>query len=437
MDPLTEEEEEQRFLSLRFETEMEQNTIQESLLNDDDFIPFQANVSDAILNFTNYRPNLSINIPSPIPLNESASPTTVIPNNFITPPTSPHPTNDFTNISMDISGNNISDGENNEEQYSSDYDDDDDDDDDEELYAIEQDDEEEIPEIIQGRENPSSNIPYFPSIYQDSNQETSSPRSQQNDTSNVDESKYIEKRDCSVCYKSLDTHRMVCTPCNHTYCVDCFFKWLKESKTCAMCRSNLVDYSRWEYDELPRRTSEEFKTFRRIFKNNRELTSKNFIIEQQLNAASDLLKSSLDDIIRRKEQGEYTSGYNAASFELLSPHKLDEVNNMSDYCPYKRGFMRGFYERNNSNFKVFYSKNRKNFVVNESKKKRKIYIRKHRCEIPNTLFGYGFTKRIYTNEFLLNTIKDENGRVKTYKRNVYKDQNGIKHIETIEESTIL
>ena len=94
-------------------------------------------------------------------------------------------------------------------------------------------------------------------------------------------------------------------------------------------------------------------------------------------------------------------------------------------------------KENNHLYKVFYSKNKKNFIINESKKKRKIYIRKRRSHITNTLFGYGFTKRIYTNEFLLNTIKDENGRVKTYKRNVYKDQNGIKHIETIEESTIL
>ena len=135
---------------------------------------------------------------------------------------------------------------------------------------------------------------------------------------------------------------MVCTPCNHTYCVDCFFKWLKESKSCAMCRANLVDYSRWEYDELPRRTSEEFKTFRRIFKNNRELTSKNYIIEQKLVAASEILRKSLEDIIRRKEQGEYTSGFNQAVFEILTPHKLDEINRMSNYSPYKRGFMRGF-----------------------------------------------------------------------------------------------
>ena len=43
---------------------------------------------------------------------------------------------------------------------------------------------------------------------------------------------------------------------------------------------------------------------------------------------------------------------------------------------------------------------------------------------------------IITNERLLRIV-DKEGNVKVYKRNVYKDENGVKHIETIEESTLL
>ena len=45
--------------------------------------------------------------------------------------------------------------------------------------------------------------------------------------------------ECNICYKSV-TNDMVRTPCNHYYCSDCFFRWMRESQTCPNCRKILV-----------------------------------------------------------------------------------------------------------------------------------------------------------------------------------------------------
>ena len=56
-----------------------------------------------------------------------------------------------------------------------------------------------------------------------------------------------ETRECVVCYKKALIDDVVSTPCNHYYCKGCFFKWLKESNTCAYCRNPFTEYTNWEY----------------------------------------------------------------------------------------------------------------------------------------------------------------------------------------------
>ena len=56
----------------------------------------------------------------------------------------------------------------------------------------------------------------------------------------------IEPTECNICNKIIynsggdDVPRMVMTPCNHTFCTDCFFKWIHENPTCAICRGLFV-----------------------------------------------------------------------------------------------------------------------------------------------------------------------------------------------------
>tara|TARA_X000000368_G_C23040722_1_gene716742 strand:+ start:1 stop:1467 length:1467 start_codon:yes stop_codon:yes gene_type:complete len=467
------EEELQRAHELLITQQENENEEEELYSSDgDEIFPVQeSNISDAMLNFTNYEPDLTINIP-PIPTNTMLDSSS---NYFLTPPTTPrppsnNPLNDslasLASLSSPVS---ISSPEptpqppspqNSSEEYN--YNQNIITDNNELIQELEEagppytvrslyrethnfnsieeartyleqinsnlNDDENEPESQETI--PSSQyIPYFPSNYQNTD-----GSEHETDTEDRNETKYIEQKDCSVCYKKLNTHRMVCTPCNHTYCVDCFFKWLKESKTCAMCRANLVDYTRWQYDSLPRRTSEEFRTFRTIFKRNRTLMHNNYKADQKLLAVNELIKTSMNDLIRRKEQGEFTDGYNSARFELLSSTKLKDVYNMWNGSPYKKGFFRGFYEKHNIQLKPFYYKKHKYFVKTKTGRK-KIVIKKRRTQ--NTLFEYGFQKHTFTDEFLINKTYDGDGNQLIYKRMVYIDHNGVKHLQDIEDSVVI
>jgi len=46
---------------------------------------------------------------------------------------------------------------------------------------------------------------------------------------------------CSVCYDKLKIENSVITPCNHFFCSNCFFRWLRTKNTCPMCRLDLIN----------------------------------------------------------------------------------------------------------------------------------------------------------------------------------------------------
>ena len=35
--------------------------------------------------------------------------------------------------------------------------------------------------------------------------------------------------------------RRVITPCDHCFCTECFFKWIKEGKNCPLCRKTFIE----------------------------------------------------------------------------------------------------------------------------------------------------------------------------------------------------
>lgn len=129
-------------------------------------------------------------------------------------------------------------------------------------------------------------------------------------------------RECSICYKDLTENR-VCTPCNHHYCTECFFKWMKESVTCPNCRQVLA--SRTDSNALLEEREEllttlndniasQFNLFRflrrdteRIDRENRKISRKKHELEylasrkkmeiEDLNAEKKRLKRSLKSMI--------------------------------------------------------------------------------------------------------------------------------------------
>ena len=48
-------------------------------------------------------------------------------------------------------------------------------------------------------------------------------------------------KDCPICKNTINAHSNVVTPCNHKFCTECFFKWIKEGKSCPMCRKVFIN----------------------------------------------------------------------------------------------------------------------------------------------------------------------------------------------------
>ena len=47
-------------------------------------------------------------------------------------------------------------------------------------------------------------------------------------------------KDCPICKNTINAHSNVVTPCNHKFCTECFFKWIKHGKSCPMCRKVFI-----------------------------------------------------------------------------------------------------------------------------------------------------------------------------------------------------
>ena len=47
--------------------------------------------------------------------------------------------------------------------------------------------------------------------------------------------------DCPICKNIIPSTRRVVTPCNHCFCTQCFFKWMKEGKNCPLCRKIFIE----------------------------------------------------------------------------------------------------------------------------------------------------------------------------------------------------
>ena len=50
----------------------------------------------------------------------------------------------------------------------------------------------------------------------------------------------ITPTECSVCFETIDINKKVTTDCDHTFCITCFFKWMRTNPTCPICRKSFV-----------------------------------------------------------------------------------------------------------------------------------------------------------------------------------------------------
>ena len=61
--------------------------------------------------------------------------------------------------------------------------------------------------------------------------------------------------ECSICYCELTLQNTVNTRCSHTFCSECFWKWVSNNNTCPMCRSGVVTNNSLNKEESSLRAS--------------------------------------------------------------------------------------------------------------------------------------------------------------------------------------
>ena len=54
--------------------------------------------------------------------------------------------------------------------------------------------------------------------------------------------------ECPICYEKIEKGRVI-LDCNHTFCIECFTKFMHQNNTCPMCRNTFTDRSFKPMDE--------------------------------------------------------------------------------------------------------------------------------------------------------------------------------------------
>jgi hypothetical protein len=167
------------------------------------------------------------------------------------------------------------------------------------------------------------------------------------------------EQDCCVCYKTKsDINTFVLPNCNHIICNTCFFRWLRTSPTCPMCRDDFTSWERVSDDTIGNDVRELTGLFKTVSREHNALTHKNNSIRHENyklrrkrntlfleNADLKSLNNELiSGIVRRREYTEYIRGYNTAIMIGIGTTLLSCENDIQGEN-YKNGFCRGLLER--------------------------------------------------------------------------------------------
>lgn len=181
-----------------------------------------------------------------------------------------------------------------------------------------------------------------------------------------------ESLNCIVCYEKLDINNIVNTQCDHKYCWECFFKWIKQNPTCPYCRCEFLSEDIW----YQRRDVNEDATNMRslvnilqldLIKSSRELFMVNKEKEKMICKTAKLKaerRLNLLSTITLSEQIEYMRGYLTA---LRGDNTEKIIVKRVRNTPWFRGFTYGIFEINQENNDIDYEK-LNSFVNSHSKK---------------------------------------------------------------------
>ena len=146
-----------------------------------------------------------------------------------------------------------------------------------------------------------------------------------------------ETRECGICYNEFNIDKIVNTRCGHTFCNDCFFRWMKGNVTCALCRKNFTSWRRHSQDQINNDITAVTEMFNSSLRENVRLNKRNkSLIKENLKYESDrqqLMKS----LVSTRNLIDFNRGYAKG---LLSIKRPDYTGSLE----YDKGLMKGYEE---------------------------------------------------------------------------------------------
>ena len=146
-----------------------------------------------------------------------------------------------------------------------------------------------------------------------------------------------EERECGICYNKIGIDKVVNTRCGHTFCNDCFFRWMKGNVTCALCRKNFTSWRRHSNDQMNSDISAVTEMFNSSLRENVRLNGRNKrLIKENVKFQAekkDLVKS----LVSTRNLIEYNRGYAKGLLSITRPE-------YSGNYDFDKGLMKGYEE---------------------------------------------------------------------------------------------
>tara|TARA_B100000902_G_scaffold32530_1_gene38962 strand:+ start:2012 stop:3064 length:1053 start_codon:yes stop_codon:yes gene_type:complete len=146
-----------------------------------------------------------------------------------------------------------------------------------------------------------------------------------------------EERECGICYNKIGIDKIVNTRCGHTFCNDCFFRWMKGNVTCALCRKNFTSWRRHSNDQMNGDISAVTEMFNSSLRENVRLNGKNKrLIKENVKfqaEKNELVKS----LVSTRNLIEYNRGYAKGLISIQRPEYTGNYD-------FDKGLMKGYEE---------------------------------------------------------------------------------------------
>ena len=100
--------------------------------------------------------------------------------------------------------------------------------------------------------------------------------------------------ECPICKNTIEPLRNVVTSCNHQFCTECFFKWIKEGKSCPLCRKifikNETEEKRQELMAINHQIDIDYDIMNSLYSKNRQLERQIYHKKAELNIYKEKLQ---------------------------------------------------------------------------------------------------------------------------------------------------